>query len=86
MRPCPADGLPVMGKIPEVDGAYISCGHNCWGILWAPASGLAMAELVATGVSSSINLTPFSPGRFDRSGSSARRGKKKGTVEVGEQW
>lgn len=30
MRPCPSDGLPVMGKIPNVEGAYISCGHNCW--------------------------------------------------------
>ena len=86
MRPCPSDGLPVMGKVPEVDGAFISCGHNCWGILWAPASGLAMAELIATGASSTINLNAFSPGRFDTGAKSSRRGKKKGIVEVGEQW
>ena len=86
MRPCPSDGLPVMGVVPRVEGAYISCGHNCWGILWAPASGLAMAELIATGESSTIDLKSFSPERFDRSGRSARRGKKMGTVEVGEQW
>ena len=39
MRPCTDDALPVMGKIPEIDGAYCSFGHNCWGILWAPISG-----------------------------------------------
>jgi glycine/D-amino acid oxidase-like deaminating enzyme len=86
MRPCPSDGLPVMGKVPEVEGAYISCGHNCWGILWAPASGLAVAELMATGTSSTLNLQHFSPDRFDRAGAASRRGKKKGSVEVGEQW
>ena len=36
MRPCMPDGLPVMGRIPGVEGAYISCAHNCWGILWGP--------------------------------------------------
>lgn len=86
MRPCPSDGLPVMGVVPRVEGAYISCGHNCWGILWAPASGLAMAELVATGVSTTLDLKSFAPDRFDRSGRNTRRGKKMGTVEVGEQW
>ena len=86
MRPCPSDGLPVMGKVPQVEGAYISCGHNCWGILWAPASGLAMAELIATGESTTINLKAFAPGRFEQSASKSRRGKKKGTMEVGEQW
>lgn len=86
MRPCPSDGLPVMGKVPHIEGAYISCGHNCWGILWAPASGLAIAELVATGASTTINLNHFSPGRFDNTGKRDRRGKKIGTVEVGEQW
>jgi glycine/D-amino acid oxidase-like deaminating enzyme len=59
MRPCPSDGLPVMGEVPNVEGAYISCGHNCWGILWAPASGLAMAELIATGKSSTINTYEY---------------------------
>lgn len=39
MRPCTDDALPVMGKIPSVEGAYCSFGHNCWGILWAPISG-----------------------------------------------
>lgn len=56
MRPCTADGLPMMGAIPGVENAFICTGHNCWGILWAPASGIAMCELITTG-SSSIDLT-----------------------------
>lgn len=55
MRPCTDDGLPMMGRVPGTENAFICTGHNCWGILWAPASGLAMAELITTG-KSSINL------------------------------
>jgi glycine/D-amino acid oxidase-like deaminating enzyme len=56
------------------------------GILWAPVSGLAMAELVATGTSTTIDLRPFSPSRFSSTGKKKGRGKKMGTTEVGEQW
>jgi hypothetical protein len=38
------------------------------------------------GKSSTINLDPFSPERFVMAGKGSRRGKKKGTVEMGEQW
>lgn len=84
MRPCPADGLPVMGAVEGVEGAYLSFGHNCWGILWAPISGKAMAELIVTGGCSEIDLSPFKPSRFIRA--MGKRGRKKGLMEVGEQW
>jgi len=87
MRPCTTDGLPVMGAIPGVDGAYISTGHNCWGILWAPVSGLCMAELIVTGSSSTVDLRPFDPCRYMSQPLKDRaRGKKKGALQVGEQW
>lgn len=35
MRPCPPDGLPIMGAIPGTANAFIAAGHNCWGILGA---------------------------------------------------
>jgi glycine/D-amino acid oxidase-like deaminating enzyme len=84
MRPCPSDSLPVMGEIPGVTGAYVSTGHNCWGILWAPVCGLAMAELIATGTCATVDLSSFNPGRFMKS--EKNRGRKKGAVYVGEQW
>lgn len=87
MRPCPPDALPIMGKVPHVRGAYISAGHNCWGILWAPVSGLAMSELILDGAASCVDLRRFSPARFAHSGSAAAlRGRKMGAVPVGEQW
>jgi glycine/D-amino acid oxidase-like deaminating enzyme len=63
-RPICADALPLMGEIPGVAGAYVATGHNCWGILNAPASGAAMAELIADGESTIVDLRPFTPARF----------------------
>ena len=63
-RPVCADALPLMGEVPGVAGAFVATGHNCWGILNAPASGAAMAELIAEGDSTSVDLAPFTPARF----------------------
>ena len=43
------DGAPIMGKVPNTKNVYVATGHSCWGILNAPASGAAMAELIADG-------------------------------------
>ena len=63
-RPVTQDGLPLIGKVPGIEGAYIATGHNVWGILNAPATGEAMAELVATGGAKTNDLTPFDPARL----------------------
>lgn len=63
-RPICADALPLMGEVPGVAGAYVATGHNCWGILNAPASGAAMAELIADGEPTTVDLRPFTPARF----------------------
>mmetsp|Transcript_64055 Transcript_64055/g.101183 ORF Transcript_64055/g.101183 Transcript_64055/m.101183 type:complete len:90 (+) Transcript_64055:3-272(+) len=89
MRPCPPDAMPIMGKVGHIKGAYISAGHNCWGILWAPISGKSMSELIIDGKASVVDLNAFSPSRFgtlDASGEVGKRGRKKGSVPVGEQW
>ncbi|CAM6029589.1 unnamed protein product [Sphagnum balticum] len=62
--PCSEDGVPVIGKIPNVDGAYVATGHSCWGILNAPATGASLAELIVDGVSTTVDLKPFDPLRF----------------------
>ena len=85
MRPLHPDGLPTMSRVsPAVTGAFVSCGHNCWGILWALVSGYAMAELVTLGRAKIVDLSPFSAGRFYTPKS--KNGRKMGEVEVGEQW
>lgn len=88
MRPCLPDAHPMMGKVGHVRGAYISAGHNCWGILWAPVSGLAMSELIIDGAAACVDLKRFSPDRFGgrEGGGAGGRGRKMGAVDVGEQW
>ena len=56
-----------------------------WGILWAPVSGLAMAELLVDGKASCVDLAPFSPARFVQRARGGR-GRKQGADAVGEQW
>lgn len=63
-RPVTQDGLPLIGKVPRSEGAYVACGHNVWGILNAPATGEALAELIADGVAHSTDLSPFDPNRL----------------------
>jgi glycine/D-amino acid oxidase-like deaminating enzyme len=72
-------------QVAHVRGAYISAGHNCWGILWAPVSGLAMSELILEGAPQAVDLRAFDPGRFMRAAAGGR-GRKRGIRDVGEQW
>lgn len=63
-RPVTQDGLPLIGKVPNIDGVYVATGHNVWGILNAPATGEALAELIAEGAARSTDLAPFDPRRL----------------------
>src|SRR5262245_19535498 len=48
-RPVTQDGLPLIGAVPGLAGAYVATGHSVWGILNAPATGEALAELIVDG-------------------------------------
>ena len=63
-RPVTEDGLPLIGKVPVVEGAYVATGHSVWGVLNAPATGEALAELIVDGTARSTSLRPFDPGRL----------------------
>jgi len=62
-RPVTDDGLPLIGRVPGVAGAYVATGHGPWGMLNAPATGLALAELMTDGQASSVDLRAFDPAR-----------------------
>jgi glycine/D-amino acid oxidase-like deaminating enzyme len=62
-RPVTRDGLPLMGAVPGVAGAYVATGHSVWGMLNGPATGEAMAQLIVDG-STSIDLATFDPARL----------------------
>ena len=85
MRPCAPDAMPVLGLVPGTANVVCAYGHNCWGILWAPVTGLLISELIADGSVRAIpSLDPFSPRRFMRR--APKRGRAKGEERVGEQW
>lgn len=64
LRPVSEDGLPLMGAAQGISGAFVATGHGRKGILLSAATGEAMADLVATGRCSTMDLSPFDPGRF----------------------
>jgi glycine/D-amino acid oxidase-like deaminating enzyme len=63
-RPVTRDGLPLIGPVPEVAGAFVATGHSVWGMLNAPATGEALAELILDGVTKTVDLRAFNPGRL----------------------
>ena len=63
-RPVTQDGLPLIGRVPQIESVYVATGHNVWGILNAPATGEALAELIADGAARSTDLAPFDPIRL----------------------
>ena len=66
-RPVTDDGIPLIGPVPGARGVFVATGHGPWGILNAPATGLAMAELVADGAAKLVDLGPFDPARLPSS-------------------
>lgn len=62
LRPISPDGLPFLGGVPDVDGAYVATGHGPTGLTLGPFSGKVVAALVQ-GADTDVDLDPF---RVDR--------------------
>jgi glycine/D-amino acid oxidase-like deaminating enzyme len=62
-RPVTRDGLPLIGRVPGVEGLYVATGHSVWGVLNAPATGEVMAELIVEGGARTVDISAFDPGR-----------------------
>jgi len=63
-RPVTEDGVPLIGAVPGARGAYVATGHGPWGMLNAPATGLALAELITDGAARAVDLERFDPARL----------------------
>jgi D-amino-acid dehydrogenase len=48
-RPMLPDGLPLIDRVPGTSNAYVATGHGMLGVTLAPATAVAVAEMVATG-------------------------------------
>lgn len=64
LRPGTPDNAPLLG-IGAVEGLVIASGHFRNGVLLAPITGVAIAELLATDKSPD-EIAAFSPARFER--------------------
>ncbi|HEY5328641.1 MAG TPA: FAD-dependent oxidoreductase [Acidobacteriaceae bacterium] len=64
LRPYTPDGLPLLGALPFSPREFAATGHFRNGILLAPATARVMADLLED-KSPTIDLTPFSPNRFN---------------------
>jgi D-amino-acid dehydrogenase len=62
LRPMTADGLPLIGPAPAVEGVFVATGHGMLGVTLAPATAAALAPLVLEG-RELPELAPFRPSR-----------------------
>lgn len=58
LRPMTPDGLPVIGPVPGVRGAFVAGGHAMLGVTLGPVTGEHVADLVLTGRAAEV-LRPF---------------------------
>ena len=63
-RPVTADGIPLIGPVAGVEGAFVATGHSVWGMLNGPATGEAIAELIIDGAASTVDIAPFDMARL----------------------
>jgi len=63
LRPCTADGLPVLGWAPQIDGLLISTGGAKMGMTLGPALGQLAAEMLLDG-QPSLDVTSLRADRF----------------------
>ena len=63
LRPLSADGLPILGAVPGLEGAFVATGAGRKGILLGPAMGRATADLVLNG-KTDMPIEAFAPDRF----------------------
>lgn len=62
-RPMTYDSLPIIGRVPRLQNAFLATGHNMLGVSLAPATGRLLAEII-TGSSPHVDPAPYSPARF----------------------
>ncbi len=62
-RPITPDGLPFLGPVPGHERVVVATGHNMLGLTLGPATGRAVASLLADG-DAGIDLAPFAPARY----------------------
>ena len=58
------DHNAIIGEHPAVHGFYLANGFSGHGLMMAPATGRAVSDLIRTGRSEAVDVTPFRIARF----------------------
>ena len=58
------DNSPIIGFHPDADRWVDACGYSGHGIMHAPATGVAVSELVADGAATTVDVSAFGHRRF----------------------
>ena len=58
LRPATYDGFPYLGRIPDLDNAFVAAGHFRSGLHLSPGTAVVMSQLMY-GEPPEIDLTPF---------------------------
>jgi len=58
------DHNPIIGGHPDADGFLLANGFSGHGLMMAPATGKAIAELITTGTSRTFDISDFTFDRF----------------------
>jgi glycine/D-amino acid oxidase-like deaminating enzyme len=58
------DHNPIIGTHPDADGFFLANGFSGHGLMMAPATGKAIAELITVGTSRTIDVSAFAFDRF----------------------
>ena len=74
------DGLPILDRIPGLEGAFCAVGFAGRSILLAPAAGEVMAELVIDGQAATLDLAPLRAARFGDGDGVKSNGLPYGTI------
>ncbi len=64
LRPVSADGLPLLGRDPSLEGLWYATGHGRNGILLSGITGVLIRQLIVGEPTVIEDLSAFDPGRF----------------------
>ena len=62
LRPCTEDGMPYLGRVPDLENAFVAAGHFRGGLQLSTGTAAVMSQLIA-GEPDEIDLSAF---RLDR--------------------
>lgn len=65
LRPCPPDGLPMIGRVEDLENLLVASGHGVGGTTLAPITAKLVREIVQ-GLPPSVELGLMRPDRFRR--------------------